>query len=174
MRNATKRPFLSAIAVPATALVLAAAVSGCHWFRKDDVFAQTGDNRPLEVPPDLDVPNTEGAMELPGAAPHSVTRSTMGASAANAAASGFTAKGSRDEVFAKVGDALAAIDGVVVASRAQVLGAYDVAYEGSNFLVRVSSVQDGAYVSAVDPRGVPATSAAPVKLIASLKAALGD
>ena len=72
-----------------------------------------------------------------------------------------------------LGDALAAIPGVTIASRAQVLGAYDVSYEGSNFLVRVSSLQGGAYVSAVDPRGVPATSGAPVKLIAALKAAIG-
>ena len=67
MRNATKRPFLSVIAVPATALVLAAAVSGCHWFRKDDVFAQTGDNRPLEVPPDLTQLSREVLDEKEGA-----------------------------------------------------------------------------------------------------------
>ena len=76
-------------------------------------------------------------------------------------------------MFAKVGDALAAIEGVTIASRAQLLGTYDVSYEGSNFLVRVTTVDAGVYVSAVDPRGLPATGEAPAKLIAALKAALG-
>ena len=174
MRNARKRPFVSMIAMPATALVLAATVSGCHWFSKEDVFAQPEASRPLEVPPDLDLPDTEGAMALPGEAPRSVTRSSMSAApASNDSVSGFNVAGDSDDVYAKVGDALAAIPGVTIASRAQVLGAYDVSYEGSNFLVRVSSLQGGAYVSAVDPRGVPATSGAPVKLIAALKAAIG-
>ena len=87
-------------------------------------------------------------------------------------AGGFNVAGSRDEAFARVGDALAGVDGVTIASRAQLLGSYDVAYEGSNFLVRVVAVDAGAYVSAVDPRGMPATDAAAVKLIAALKAKL--
>ena len=53
------------------------------------------------------------------------------------------------------------------------LGTYDVSYEGASFLVRVSAVDAGAYVSAVDPRGLPATGAAPTKLLAALKAKLG-
>jgi hypothetical protein len=52
------------------------------------------------------------------------------------------------------------------------LGSYDVNYEGSNFLVRVVAVEAGSYVSAVDPRGLPATGSAP-KLMAALKAKLG-
>jgi hypothetical protein len=72
-----------------------------------------------------------------------------------------------------VGEALSKIEGLSIASRAQLLGVYDVAYEGSNFLVRVSAVDAGVYVSAVDPRGQPATGEAPTKAIAALKAALG-
>jgi len=34
------------------------------------------------------------------------------------------------------------------------------------------AVNGGSYVSAVDPRGLPATAEAPVKLIAALKAKL--
>ena len=58
------------VAVPA-ALLLAASVSGCHWFKKDTGFTQAGDARPLEVPPDLDLPDTAGAMLLPDAKPGS-------------------------------------------------------------------------------------------------------
>ena len=76
-------------------------------------------------------------------------------------------------MFGKVGDALAGVEGLTIASRAQLLGSYDVAYEGSNFLVRVAAVETGTYVSAVDPRGIPSEGAAPTKLIATLKAKLG-
>ena len=92
---------------------------------------------------------------------------------ATSAATGFTVAGERDDVFAKVGEALAATDGVTVASKAQLLGTYDVHYADSDFLVRVTKVDAGVYVSAVDPRGMPATSAPAVKLIAALQTALG-
>lgn len=175
LRHKTSRP-TALFAVPA-ALLLAASVSGCHWFKKDSGFTQAGDARPLEVPPDLDAPDTAGAMLLPDAKPGSVTRSSLGAARAaattTAAANGFTVAGDRDAVFAKVGDALATIDGLSVASKAQLLGAYDVSYGGANFLVRVSKVEAGSYVSAVDPRGLPASGEGPAKVIAALKAALG-
>jgi len=149
------------------------ATSGRHWFHKTDKnYEGTAESRPLEVPPDLDQPNTEGAMAPAAEGTHSVMRSALGAPAA-ANPSGFTVQGERDAVFAKVGDALAGIQGASVASKAELLGPYDVSYEGSNFLVRVTAVTGGVYVSAIDPRGTPATDAAPVKLIAALKTALG-
>ena len=153
------------------ALVAATLASGCSWFRKDDgVYAQAPENRPLEVPPDLDRPRTDAAVGVP------VTASAMAPAASvssGTAPSGFTIPGTRDDIFNKVGEALAGVEGLTVASRAQLLGAYDVAYEGSNFLVRVSAVEAGVYVSAVDPRGLPAAGAGPGKVIAALKAKLG-
>src|SRR5690606_28110193 len=150
-------------AIAATAL--AATVAGCSWFSKDSGYALAPEARPLEVPPDFDRPSTDGAMAIPGeSGQSSVMRSSLGqpghAQAAAQAASGFTVAGDRQEVYARVGEVLEGTEGVTIASRAQVLGAYDVSYEGSNFLVRVSDGQGGVYVSAVDPRGVPATGAA--------------
>ena len=160
---------------PIRSLVIAAVVaavvgtSGCSWFRKGyDLYAQSPESRPLEVPPDLNLPNTSGAMQVPNVGP-----AASSAGAATNAAGGFTVGGSRDEAFTRVGEALAGIEGVAIASRAQLLGTYDVSYEGASFLVRVSAVDAGAYVSAVDPRGLPATGAAPTKLLAALKAKLG-
>ena len=75
-------------------------------------------------------------------------------------------------MFNKVGTALASTDGLTIASKAQLLGTYDVSYQGENFLVRVTKVEAGVYVSAVDPRGMPATSDAALKLVAALKAAI--
>lgn len=166
----SRRNILPAIA--ATALV--ATVAGCSWFSKDTGYQLAAEARPLEVPPDLDVPDTSGAMEIPGqAAPASVMRSSLGQPTATQAASGFTVAGERDAMFDRVGEVLERTEGVQIASRARVLGAYDVSYGGSNFLVRVSDGQGGVYVSAVDPRGVPATGEAALALIATLKAALG-
>ena len=149
------------------------AASGCSWFRKNSAYSQPEETRPLEVPPDLDRPDTAAAVGTPS----SVTRSSMSGTpvqgATPAAASGFNVSGEPDAVFNRVGEALATIPGVTVASKAQLLGTYDINYEGSNFLVRVSRNEAGSYVSAVDPRGVAAGGAAPAKLLAALKTALG-
>lgn len=156
------------------ALVLAAvlATSGCSWFhRGNKLYAGDPTSRPLEVPPDLDMPRTEGAVAVPGG--QLTPPATASAMPVAGVSNGFTVAGARDDVFAKVGDALGKIEGLSIASRAQLLGVYDVAYEGSNFLVRVSAVDAGAYVSAVDPRGQPATGEAPTKAITALKSALG-
>ncbi|MEJ1098672.1 MULTISPECIES: hypothetical protein [unclassified Pseudoxanthomonas] len=157
--------------------VSVAGLSGCKWFKKGAKgdYALSPETRPLEVPPDLNLPSTSGAMQIPAAGGQATaaTPSASASAAAPAASGGFNVAGSRDEVFAKVGDALGSIEGVNIASRAQLLGTYDVAYEGSNFLVRVVGVEAGAYVSAVDPRGLPATGEAPTKLMAALKAKLG-
>ena len=143
-----------------TAAVL--ATSGCSWFRRESkLYAGDPTSRPLEVPPDLDLPRTEGGVAVPNApAAASATASAAPAPVAGVS-NGFTVSGTRDDVFAKVGDALGKFEGLTIASRAQMLGVYDVGYAGSNFLIRVSAVDAGAYVSAVDPRGQPSTGEAP-------------
>ncbi len=153
-------------------VVTAVATSGCFFKRgaRGD-YALAPEARPLEVPPDLNLPNTAGSAPIPALASAAKPAPASAATVASSQ-SGFTVRGGRDEVFGKVGDALAGVEGLTIASRAQLLGSYDVAYEGSNFLVRVVAVDAGAYVSAVDPRGMPATDAAATKLIAALKATL--
>jgi uncharacterized lipoprotein len=158
----------SSLVRPLALVLLVVSVAGCSWFKKGAKgdYALAPETRPLEVPPDLNLPNTSGAMQIPAA-------SQATAAAAPAAAGGFTVTGTRDEAFTRVGEALAGVEGVTIASRAQLLGTYDVSYEGASFLVRVSGVEAGAYVTAVDPRGLPATSPAATKLLAALKAKLG-
>ena len=159
----------SSLVRPLALVLLVVSVAGCSWFKKGAKgdYALAPEARPLEVPPDLNVPNTSGAMQVPNVGP------AASAGAATPAAGGFTVAGGRDDAFNRVGEALAGIEGATIASRAQLLGTYDVSYEGASFLVRVSAVDAGAYVSAVDPRGLPATSPAAVKLLAALKAKLG-
>lgn len=153
------------------ALVVAGVASGCSWFRKDDgVYSLPQDQRPLEVPPDLDRPRADSAVQLPVTASSMATGTPV---ASGTAPSGFTVPGNREDIFNKVGDALGAIEGLTIASRAQLLGAYDVNYREQNFLVRVTAVEAGAYVSVVDPRGLPAAGEGPAAVIAALKSALG-
>lgn len=166
-------PQASRLAAPLAAAMLVAFVSGCSLFgKKDELYTQSTESRPLEVPPDLDRPSADRAMALPDST-GSVSASGMNnAGGSSAAPIGFNATGDRDAIFAKVGEVLGATAGVAVVSRAQILGTYDVDYMGAKFLVRVTKVGDGAYVSAVDPRGLPPTGEAPVKLIGALKAAI--
>ena len=161
-----------AVLLASTATVL---LGGCSWFSKGPKgdYALAAEERPLEVPPDLNLPDTSGAMALPPAGGAAPRPQQAPAAAPAASPSGFTVPGTRDAVFAQVGAALEGIEGVTIASRAQLLGTYDVTYEGSNFLVRVAAVETGTYVSAVDPRGIPSTGEAPTKLIATLKGKFG-
>lgn len=158
-------------------VVTAVAMSGCHWFgKKKSAYQQSAETRPLEVPPDLDLPSTEGALQIAPPSGQSVTRSSVAAPtqpAVQNGATGFNVPGDRDALFDKVGAALASIDGVAIASKAQLLGTYDVNYQGTNFLIRVTKVDAGVYISAVDPRGMPADNEAATKLIAAVKAAVG-
>ena len=157
----------AAFAVLAVAVL---ATAGCSWFHRGDTAAyrNSPESRPLEVPPDMSQPDTSNAMALPPA-DGSVMRSQVGAQPVG----GFLVPGQRDAVFAKVGDVLAATPGVAIASKAQLLGSYDVSYEGSDFLVRLVQNGDNVQVSTVDPRGIAANGPAQQKLLAALKAALG-
>ena len=162
------RPVLRLLVLALVAIAVVGA-SGCKWFRKgSELYAQSPENRPLEVPPDLDRPDTSGAMALPQTGP--VTRSAT--QAGSAQPNGFAVAGDRDQVFSRVGEVLAATEGLTVVNRAQLLGTYDVDYGDAKFLVRVTKTDTGAYVAAVDPRGLPATGELPQRLIAALKAAL--
>jgi uncharacterized lipoprotein len=168
LRHALSRATTVALIAAMSIAVLGA--SGCTWFRKDKYYGQDESQRPLEFPPAFDQAEAERSAN---ASAGSVSRSSLTASGTNARALGFTVAGDRASVFAKVGDALAAIPGLTVASRAQLLGAYDVDYQGQKFLVRVSESGNGSQVSAVDPRGVPADHDAASSVVATLKTALG-
>ena len=130
------RPALSRAARFATFAALSAVLlgaSGCHWFHKKNIYATEGDQRPLELPPTFDQAAADRAAEQTGP----VTRSSMAGDPA-VRASSFSVSGDRAAVFAKVGEALANVQGATVANRAQLLGAYDIDYAGETFLVRIT------------------------------------
>ena len=157
-----------ALQAAAVAGVLVMAATGCSSKGVRADFALPADQRPLEIPPPLVLVESAPVNDTSSA----VAPAPVAAPVGNA--NGFTAAGERDAVYARVGQLLEGIDGLQIASRAQLLGSYDVAYQGSNFLVRIVAVDAGAYVSAVDPRGLPATDAAALAVIAQLQAALAN
>lgn len=164
---------LRAAAVSALAVAVL-ATTGCGWFNRENaLYAQAPEHRPLEVPPDLDRPDSTGAMAVPDQ-PASVSRSQMGGTPAAADATGFSVPGAREAVFAQVGQELAATEGLTVVGSASLLGTYDVNYGDSNFMVRVAATEGGSHVSAVDPRGQPAQGEAPRRLVEALRARLGN
>lgn len=156
-------------AVLAALVIATVATSGCSWFRRgNDLYAGPVENRPLEVPPPLDSATTAASASGTSATASSAAR----AGTAAQASMGFTLAGSRDEVYARVGEVLGGVQGLTITSRAQLLGAYDVSYEGANFLVRVTAAGSGVSVAAVDPRGLPASGDAPRRVVDALRAAL--
>ena len=159
------------LALAMAALVLGA--SGCRMFgKKSELYTQSAESRPLEVPPDLDRPSADRAMSLPATGGSVSASGVNNAGGSTAAPIGFNASGDRDAIFAKVGEVLGATSGVTVVNKAQILGTYDVDYMDAKFLVRVTKAGEGVYISAVDPRGLPPVGEAPVKLIGTLKAAI--
>lgn len=85
---------------------------------------------------------------------------------------GFIIVGGKDEVFVKVGIVLEGVEGVIIVSCVQLLGLYDVVYEGSNFLVCVVVVDVGVYIFVVDLCGLLVIVEVLVKLIVVLKVKL--
>ncbi len=167
--RSVSRPVLRT-AVLLTLAVAVAGTSGCGWLRKKDPYAMDEAERPLEVPPPLDARQVAQAEAGAGS---SVTRSSLSGGTAVSNTGGFSVDGDREGAFARVGQLLEQTPGLTIASRAQLLGAYDVDYRGARFLVRVSESGGSTYVSAVDPRGQAAQGEGPAALIASLKNAMG-
>ncbi len=89
------------------AVAVAAGTTGCFKRGVKGDYALAPEMRPLEVPPDLNLPTTTGDNKVPTLA--SATKPAAPAAAAPAVGNtGFTIAGGKDEAFAKVGTALAA------------------------------------------------------------------
>lgn len=168
-RHALSRATMAAIL--AALSVAALGASGCSMFRKKDYYSLDTDKRPLEFPPAFDAADAERSLAT--TASGSVSRSSLPSGDPSARALAFGVAGDRAATFSRVGEALAATPGLTIASRAQLLGAFDVDYEGQKFLVRITEADGRSTVSAVDPRGLPADNDSAAKLIAAMKAALG-
>lgn len=146
-------------------------VSGCSWFRSKSDYQSSPESRPLEVPPDLSVPTTDPSMAIPAVSAASGSASTAPAPMATSA--GFRIADSADSAFRRVGLALNRLEGVVVVDRAEALSAYNVRFEGQEFLVRVVADGQKSRVEAVDAAGSVLNQGPAGKVLGMLKARLG-
>lgn len=152
------------------------AASGCSWFRGKSEYEYASEGRALEIPPDLDAPRVDAAMAIPPveAAPASSAPAVAAARSPAIVSSGpFAVDDAVDSTWRRLGIALERTDGVEILDRAQVLSAYNVRFEGQEFLVRVSRDGERSRVGAVDGDGREVSGGAAGKLLASLRARLG-
>ena len=155
-----------------SALVLAmlAGLGACSWFRGNSDYESSPESRPLAVPPDLDAPTPDPALQSPSPASASATPARAAAPAPSAA---FTIADDRDSAWRRLGLALQRIEGVEVTQSAQSLGAYNVRFEGEEFLVRVVQAGEASRVEAVGPNGAVINTGAAGNLLGQLRARLG-
>jgi len=172
--NPMNRLPLSAVRAGSLALLAVAllAGSGCSWWRGKSGYEQAPEARPLEIPPELDRPPIDPAMNIPDVKPVAATapRSAVAVAASSAP---FVLADAADSAWRRVGLALDRIDGVAVTDRAQLLNAYGVTFDGESFLIRVSADGTGSRISATSADGRESTTAAATRLLGLLKARLG-
>lgn len=162
-----KRPILIAL-VGITATV---ALSGCAWFRgKDAPYMDSRESRPLDVPPDLVLPTSSAALQIPAAAAGAPTPGEMPPSAVSPA-SAFEITDSAENAFRRVGLALGRIDGVT-ATPVAALTSYEVGFKGESFLVRLAAQGDAVRVDAISPEGTPISGGEAGELLGLLQARL--
>jgi hypothetical protein len=160
MNSQSRAPRTLLLAGIAAMAILSAG--GCSWLHHKSDYKASREANPLEIPPELDRPDTSSSTALPVASSVSAPRSTGEGRLAMAAS----------EAFPKVGEALAAIDGVVVNGRTEALNSYDVSYKGENFLVRVLDASGGSRMVALSSDGRLLNTGAPAELMAAIKAKL--
>ncbi len=179
----------TARALLATTLAVAVfASSGCSVFHRKDGsvrflphrhnsdYSKSRENRPLEVPPDLDSPATDPAMQIPSArgGASNVGSVPPAASSIGPANTSFSVGDTVAGTWERMGRALERIDGVTITQRAQLLNSYEVQYKGATMLLRANA--DGAQASHVDvvgSDGKPVRTPEAVELLGLLRNRIG-
>ena len=159
----TLRPLL----VGALAIALVTGVGGCRWFKNKSDYAASREDRPLEVPPDLDRPDTSASTALPALASGTANSPSI-LRAADVLVSGSPAAA----LYPKIGAALEGISGVTINGRAEALSSYDVSYQGQNFLIRAQDSQGGSRLMALSADGRLLNSGPGAELLKLVRAKL--
>ena len=157
--NSNHRATRPLLFVGIASLAIVVASSGCSWFKNKTHYQDSQEATPLEVPPDLDKPDTSSATSLPV---------TSSARIPTSAGAGHLTVSVAD-AFPKVGEILASTPGVVVNGRADALSSYDVSYKGESFLLRVLDSSGGSRLVALSPDGRLLTTGSAAELVAAIK-----
>ena len=158
--NSTTRAMRPLLLVGVASLAIVFASTGCSWLRHKSHYQASKEANPLEVPPDLDRPDTSSATALPVA-------STAGPPASGTSDGRLSV--SAAEAYPKIGDILNTVPGVVVNGRAEALSSYDITYKGESFLLRVLDATGGSRLVALSPDGRMLNSGSAAELMATIK-----
>lgn len=166
--SALKRPFLFGLLATAATV----ALSGCSFFRgKEAPYLDSRESRPLEVPPDLVLPSSSAALQIPAAPGGAVAAPGEAPPAALGPATSFDLDDTAENAFRRVGLALARIEGAT-ATPVAALNSYEVGFRGESFLVRLSPSSETVRVDAISPEGTPIRGGAAGDLLGLLQARL--
>jgi uncharacterized lipoprotein len=160
--NSNHRAIRPLLFVGIASLAIVVASSGCGWIKNKTHYQSSKEGNPLEVPPDLDRPDTSSATSLPTAASAGVSQAGVGTRFGHLPLPVADA-------FPKIGEILAATPGVVVNGRADALSSYDVSYKGESFLLRVLDAAGGSRLVALSPDGRMLTAGAAAELVTTIK-----
>ncbi|HAI58685.1 MAG TPA: hypothetical protein DCM32_02245 [Xanthomonadaceae bacterium] len=154
------------------ALVIAAStvLSGCGWFRSEPVYLDSREARPLEVPPDLVLPSSAAALQIPPA-PAGATAPGEAPPPAAGPATSFEITDSAESAFRRVGLALGRIEGVT-ATPVAALGSHEVSFKGESFLVRIAAQGEIVRIDAISPTGTAISGGVAGELLGLLQARL--
>lgn len=145
---------------------LLATLAGCSWFRGKTGYEQSPESRPLSIPPDLDTPTQDSTLAIP-------EPSARAGQAPVASAAAFSVADSRDGALRRLGLALERLEGVEVTGSAQALGAFNVRFEGEDFLIRVVESGGVTRIEAVGANGAVINSGPAGRLLGMLRQRLG-
>lgn len=164
------KPLMRPLSSGLVLAIAAATLSGCAWFRSEPLYLESRESRPLEVPPDLVLPSSASALQIP---PVSASAPTPGEAppAAFGPATAFEITDSAESAFRRVGLALGRIDGVT-ATPVSALSSHEVAFKGESFLVRLTAQGEVVRIDAISPEGVAIRGGAAGELLGLLKARL--
>ena len=140
-------------------IAIVIASSGCGWIKSKTSYQDSREGNSLEVPPDLDRPDTSSATALPVA-------TTAGPPVSSTAAGRLPVPAA--DAYPRIGEILAATPGVIVNGRAEALSSYDVSYKGESFLLRVLDSSGGSRLVALSADGRLLTSGVAAELVRTL------
>jgi hypothetical protein len=161
LMNSNTRAMRPLLLVGLASFAIVLAASGCSWIKDKTHYQASHEGNPLEMPPDLDKPDTSAATSLPTVA--SMTTPTS----SNTSDGRLAVPAS--EAYPKIGDILNTTPGVTVNGRAEALSSYDVTYKGESFLLRVLDATGGSRLVALSPDGRMLNSGSAAELMAAIK-----
>lgn len=157
------------------ALVIAVAMlSGCSWFHRDrtEYYKVAAENRPLEVPPDLDTPSSSKELVVPGASSAAATGSRSSAVSAVPAVDASTdlhVADSVDSTWQRVGLALDRAQVGKVSSRDQSTRSYTLDFNSQLSADTAPAPEHHWYTRVLHPFGGGSDSAKPPVVTVGLR-----